>query len=677
MLRFASKKSYAAKEEDLSVDLEFNEEEMDSELNENIFEEKMETLTRKKRKGSEARDKVKVKAKAKAKEGGEIPRDTLPSPSLPVTEISPLSNSAVPIEGFPAENRLQVMRSLPSRPQKKVRIRKANSNVFSLALGFLGTEVQLLTGDPIICKCGAALDKFTRVSVSYEELELSSEPLAEGSSNPQEPDDPLEKFWCCNFCLQINSHSFEWEEVPSQEIADFVLEGPANNESLAIDGGDSSLVFALDISGSMCQSQPVEGKINLVGDTREKMSSLYLSERDPQFLPNERQDVTYVSRLQSVQAAVDAQISTLAKENPNCRVAILTFNNEVVIYGDGSQTPITVTGERLKNFADLQKVGLECPISGPLSASLAAIKRQILQLEESGSTALGPAALIGICLAGKKAGSKVIICTDGMANVGVGRIDDPAVECEAEKFYEELAALAQSKSLIVSILTIKGSEAGLKYLTTLAQSTDGTVDIVDPLDIESSFSNILKNKVVATNVSFNLFLDPIMYTIDPVSGEKGSSKSQREVGSALEDTEVSIEYGVNPTAKARLPVQAQVLYTRLDGSRCLRVISTLQEITLNLDDAEQNADLEVLSSHSSKVASKMASEGDYERARWYNASQSRYHGKRKEDFREFEQQMSVFQRREGDEKEHSRTLSRKKSRKDEDEVYLFNFSKRK
>ncbi len=41
-----------------------------------------------------------------------------------------------------------------------------------------------------------------------------------------------------------------------------------------------------------------------------------------------------------------------------------------------------------------------------------------------GSTALGPGLLVSVSLAARgKPGSKVIICTDGMANLGVGSIE--------------------------------------------------------------------------------------------------------------------------------------------------------------------------------------------------------------------------------------------------------------
>lgn len=55
----------------------------------------------------------------------------------------------------------------------------------------------------------------------------------------------------------------------------------------------------------------------------------------------------------------------------------------------------------------------------------------ISSLEVQGMTALGPALLVAIAMASSKKGSKVIICTDGCANVGIGTLpDDNASEEE-------------------------------------------------------------------------------------------------------------------------------------------------------------------------------------------------------------------------------------------------------
>lgn len=48
----------------------------------------------------------------------------------------------------------------------------------------------------------------------------------------------------------------------------------------------------------------------------------------------------------------------------------------------------------------------------------------------------------------------MILCTDGLANIGIGQLD-PLTE-EQKKFYEDLAELAKSKNISVNIMTIKG-----------------------------------------------------------------------------------------------------------------------------------------------------------------------------------------------------------------------------
>mmetsp|Transcript_1581 Transcript_1581/g.1090 ORF Transcript_1581/g.1090 Transcript_1581/m.1090 type:complete len:83 (+) Transcript_1581:352-600(+) len=81
--------------------------------------------------------------------------------------------------------------------------------------------------------------------------------------------------------------------------------------------------------------------------------------------------------------------------------------------------------------------------------------QKVLALREEGPTALGPAMLVSIELAAQgKPGSKVIICTDGIANVGLGSLEEAAEE--GEQFYEQCAQLAAGKGLEVNIISIEG-----------------------------------------------------------------------------------------------------------------------------------------------------------------------------------------------------------------------------
>ena len=70
------------------------------------------------------------------------------------------------------------------------------------------------------------------------------------------------------------------------------------------------------------------------------------------------------------------------------------------------------------------------------------------RLEEGGTTALGPALLIAATMAGNHPGSKVIICTDGKANVGVGRLDEEEGMEKEAAFYEDIGKDAIEKGYI-------------------------------------------------------------------------------------------------------------------------------------------------------------------------------------------------------------------------------------
>ena len=73
-------------------------------------------------------------------------------------------------------------------------------------------------------------------------------------------------------------------------------------------------------------------------------------------------------------------------------------------------------------------------------------------LEERGGTALGPAFLVAVSMACQVPGSKVIICTDGMANVGLGSLEGIEKSDEArnqtETFYTTVSNMAVDKGYV-------------------------------------------------------------------------------------------------------------------------------------------------------------------------------------------------------------------------------------
>ena len=99
--------------------------------------------------------------------------------------------------------------------------------------------------------------------------------------------------------------------------------------------------------------------------------------------------------------------------------------------------------------------------------------------EAKGQTALGPALVSAIEAASKGSpGSTVILCTDGLANIGIGVLE-PLTE-EATKLYDELAELAKSRNISVNIMTIKGEGCKMEVIGKLAEATNGNMKVVNP-----------------------------------------------------------------------------------------------------------------------------------------------------------------------------------------------------
>lgn len=56
----------------------------------------------------------------------------------------------------------------------------------------------------------------------------------------------------------------------------------------------------------------------------------------------------------------------------------------------------------------------------------------------------------------------VILCTDGLANLGLGSMDG---DQDASEFYLELANFAVENGIIVSLVTIKGEGCKIEILS--------------------------------------------------------------------------------------------------------------------------------------------------------------------------------------------------------------------
>eukprot|EP01114_Cavostelium_apophysatum_P016686 TRINITY_DN479_c0_g1_i1.p1 TRINITY_DN479_c0_g1~~TRINITY_DN479_c0_g1_i1.p1 ORF type:complete len:652 (-),score=239.59 TRINITY_DN479_c0_g1_i1:843-2798(-) len=350
-------------------------------------------------------------------------------------------------------------KSKDSKEEKK-KHKKTDVNVFRLDLSSLEKEAELLTGDPVSCKhCGVLFNVNSKVQ------EFTPEKLAELRKESKEegqvliPAPPIaEKFahlaegmqdhseagqyWLCEFCGKYNAINLAEEEFHKTGLVDYLV-SPPNSAS----DDFSNIIFCIDISGSMCVTHEVKGKISLKGSEQRNKQNAALGNMEEgfnmnnQFLPNQNRNNTHVTRLQCVQAAIEQQIEQLAVQHPHYRVGIITFNHEVTVIGDASQDSLVVTGDKLNSWKELQQISGEFSkyIQNNVKDSKEKLLKKLWSIEETGSTALGPALLLGILMAsaGERPRSKVVLCTDGLANTGIGSLEGK--EADYTPFYTELA----------------------------------------------------------------------------------------------------------------------------------------------------------------------------------------------------------------------------------------------
>lgn len=242
---------------------------------------------------------------------------------------------------------------------RRVAVQGASTNVVALRLGSLKDSVSVATGDLVVCACGAA--------------------LAHDSAR-------TDTHWTCDFCFAQCPLTAAPEELPQSAQVDYVLSGPVGATDDA-----HVVVFVLDTSGSMCVTVPAEGDMRLrpaVGPSAELLA--FREGGAAQQLPGERGGEQYVSRLQCVSAAVEAQLLALRAAKPNVRVGLVTFASDVVVIGDASRPPVVITGDKLADAGRLHSAGAEYAAAlAPVSQSHAALVQAVHALEEVGGAGRG------------------------------------------------------------------------------------------------------------------------------------------------------------------------------------------------------------------------------------------------------------------------------------------------
>lgn len=147
-----------------------------------------------------------------------------------------------------------------------------------------------------------------------------------------------------------------------------------------------------------------------------------------------------------IKAAVHSHLETMAGTLPNAQPALLTFSNQVDVYGDGSKPVVTLHGDSLADIdylfkrvstgfykANFLQGSTYDGASMPAKDCWQQLVKVVDNLEETGPTALGPAVAVALGIASSSPGSRIVLCTDGQANVGLGDVSSARAKNEAKQ----------------------------------------------------------------------------------------------------------------------------------------------------------------------------------------------------------------------------------------------------
>eukprot|EP01104_Vermistella_antarctica_P001120 TRINITY_DN11176_c0_g1_i1.p1 TRINITY_DN11176_c0_g1~~TRINITY_DN11176_c0_g1_i1.p1 ORF type:complete len:926 (+),score=283.45 TRINITY_DN11176_c0_g1_i1:209-2986(+) len=578
-------------------------------------------------------------------------------------------------ESFSEDEFASSLSTLRSKPRsgasgKKSKHAKMDTNVVRLDLSTIAEDTAIVSGEPIYCsQCNAILNSDSSVqpwATVQEQIEkenvnkdedsttastkssgftsllggfkniFSSDATAEKDVSDDEDRDeswqrnPDSSVWRCEFCSHVNDVTCEDEEIPKASTVDFILApAPVSKKKRSSSSSEpaTNVVFCIDVSGSMCVTTEVPGHMDLKGGDADKRERhrLHRAHGGAVDDSDDEDEVTYVSRLQCVQAAVAHQIEQLAKDSPQTKVGLVTFSNEIHLIGDGSQSTKHVAGGKLCSFDALKKMGENYHIAKPVKKAKKQLLEQLWDLEECGQTALGPALLQSIAIAGSAIGSKVILCTDGLANMGLGALDKggSSGKCvEFAAFYTELAEMAKLKGIAVSVVSIEGTECSLESLSVVAEQTSGKVERVDPLQLTKNFTSIISKPVLVTQAMASIILPKSLMFRGEVDDEEDEERNYlvKDLGNITADSECTFSFAFRPNkhkdegAAKSVPFQVQIVHTRTDGMKVLRVATDSISVTDDRSLAEKNANIKVIGTHTAQRAARYAKEGNYESA---------------------------------------------------------------
>jgi hypothetical protein len=299
---------------------------------------------------------------------------------------------------------------------------------------------------------------------------------------------------------------------------------------------------------------------------------------------------------------------------------LVTFESDVEIYFSPKETAMVISDDKLLRSENDLKAYIEktCGKFDPQTVDKLGDSwiTQVRSLCTKGSTALGPALAAGVFIfLARKASGRILLLTDGLANVGFGRLEGDGSR-EGRIFYESMAKACMNSNIVVDVIGVGGgNELALDVLGKLSEYTGGELFFVTEAELGSTFSELSQRQFVGKDVKVKVFTTKDI-EVEQISGissvaQKAKRMEEINIGSVTSDREAFIEFNVKEKLKGdNLPVQVQMEYKDAAGNKKLRVFKSTLKAEENEDSYKKDYDPKLMSVMRIQQAGEMYSKGD-------------------------------------------------------------------
>ncbi len=339
-------------------------------------------------------------------------------------------------------------------------------------------------------------------------------------------------------------------------------------------------------------------------------------------------------KLEAVKHALVQNIHQLTADFPTTKFILIPFSSDVLVYPTPQDQIVIKDGPQFfkeaKMEQEITKIVEKYPFQ-PIENVYEGWTNIVKKMTDRSMTALGPALFMGVQTIiasqksqAKKAGGKVILLTDGLANVGLGSVENNLnVDKKESGFYISVAKRCLENNIIVDMVGVReqggGNSVALDVIGKVTDYTGGQMLFITADQVESAFGSFHHTNYIARNVVMRVY-SPKFLVLEEIQGAEVlqsladvQNGEPINMGAFYPDREIYLKFQQQKTtlpAGTKVPIQIQLEYLDAQGNRKMRINRQEIEIAEDADHFKKGYSPKIATAFELSKASKLRSKGD-------------------------------------------------------------------